>query len=88
VAIYLKEANSGASRSIDGLKLTKGLLKALQVAHSDKNTVLFDRIKSVMSLMGKGASINDVQKENKDAKILLQEVVSLALKPTKDGKLH
>lgn len=48
---------------MDSIDLIKGLLKGLQVAHQDKNTILFERIKSVISMMAKsthkGGEVND-----------------------------
>ena len=43
------------------------LLKALQVAHSDKNTILFERIKTVLTLIARGNSSaeGEAQEESK-----------------------
>lgn len=79
---------------MDSLKLIKGLLRALQVAHADKNTVLFDRVKTVLTNLARGSQFQSsgdtdaVQDEGKDRKILMTEVVGLVLKPTKDAKMH
>mgnify|MGYP000860078605 CR=1 FL=1 len=56
LAIYVKEMKrpENSSKAIDTHKLIKGLLKALQVAHQDKNTILFDRIKTVLTLIARG----------------------------------
>ena len=35
------------------IKLIRGLLKGLSSAHTDKNPILFERIKSVLALMAK-----------------------------------
>jgi hypothetical protein len=35
------------------LTLIKGLLKGLAVSHNDKNTALFDRIKTVLAAIAK-----------------------------------
>lgn len=62
IAIYVKEmkkANPAQRRSYDALKLIKQLLKALQVAHSDKNTILFERIKTVLTLIARGNSSSE-----------------------------
>lgn len=72
----------------DTLKLIKGLLKALQVAHSDNNTILFDRIKTVLTNIARGSPQDSGSSDNKDRKLLMTEVVSLVLKPTKDHKMH
>mmetsp|Transcript_18132 Transcript_18132/g.30976 ORF Transcript_18132/g.30976 Transcript_18132/m.30976 type:complete len:332 (-) Transcript_18132:50-1045(-) len=78
--------------------IIKGLLKALQVAHLDKNTILFERIKTVLTLIARGGSsqINGEGQQdeeeraelNKERKMLMTEVVALVLKPTKDQKMH
>ena len=64
ISIYIKEQKKTdtSKGQFDSLTIVQGLLKALQVAHSDKNTVLFDRIKSVISIMAKG------QQEDKEKK--------------------
>ena len=92
ISIYVKEMKKDESgATIDSLKLIKGLLKALQVAHSDKNMILFDRIKSVLTMIAKGGvqqSEDTSENANKDSKILMTEVMALVLKPTKDAKMH
>lgn len=94
ISIYVKEMRKDeTSRGFDSLRLIKGLLKALQIAHADKNTILFDRIKSVLTMIARGSaqktesSTNDAN-ANKDSKILMTEVMALVLKPTKDAKMH
>ena len=47
IAIYVQEMKN-EEKQLDSLKLIKGLLKSLQVAHADKNTILFNRIKTVL----------------------------------------
>ena len=55
LAIYVKETrNKNSEKKFDSLHLIKGLLKGLQVAHRDKNTILFDRIKTVLTLVARG----------------------------------
>ena len=59
VAIYIKEMTKkgeaqAAQKFFDSIDLIKGLLKAMQVAHTDRNMILFERIKSVISIMAKG----------------------------------
>ena len=39
---------------MDSLEIIKGLLKSLQIAHSDHNAILFERIKTVISMMARG----------------------------------
>ena len=84
ISIYVKEMNKEESgKTYDSLRLIKGLLKALQVAHADKNTILFDRIKSVLTMIAKGGvkkSRSDDEESgvaNKDSKILMTEVMAL-----------
>jgi hypothetical protein len=73
--------------------MIKGLLKGMQVAHSDNNKILFDRIKTVLTNIARGSkmAVSEEKKvdsgnkaQNKDKKILMTEVMSLVLKPTKD----
>jgi hypothetical protein len=58
ISIYIKEMTKRNEHSkdskFDSIDLIKGLLKAMQVAHADKNAILFERIKSVISIMAKG----------------------------------
>jgi len=82
---------------LDAMRIIKGLLKALQVAHADKNTVLFDRIKSVLSQIARGSgkqsqddagTQSQAKEGDKDSKLLMTEVMGLVLKPTKDKQMH
>ena len=43
------------------LKLIRGLLNALSVAHKDKHQILFDRIKSVLTIMAKQSQIQEAE---------------------------
>ena len=85
-----EESKSGSDVKFDSLKLIKGLLKALQVAHHDSNTILFDRVKTVLIGIARGGNNKSEysEQENKDSKILMTEVMALVLKPTKDQKMH
>lgn len=64
MAIYIKEMNKRGGSSEgeqhkhkhDSIKLVQGLLKAMQVAHADRNMILFERIKSVIAIMAKGST--------------------------------
>ena len=89
IAIYIKEMKKkqNQNKSFDSLNIIKGLLKALQVAHADKNTMLFDRIKSVISILAKGthaAEDNALEDEDdqelKSNKIIVTEIMNLLLK--------
>jgi len=77
VEIYIKEMkkdiHNGKSRKLDSIKIIKGLIKALQIAHQDKNTLLFDRIKSVLGIIARGSFQRESDKSNKngDVKIIL-----------------
>ena len=74
------------------IKLIRGLLKGLSVAHADKHTILFERIKSVLALMAKqsqqaptadGVTATPAGKQTDSAenKLLLSELSRLVLKP-------
>lgn len=52
LAIYVKQKGYQKD-STAHIKLIQGLLKSLSVAHQDKHTVLFDRLKTVLSAMAK-----------------------------------
>lgn len=58
IAIYIKETKkeqvAASQENLDSLDIIKGLLKGLQVAHTDRNTILFERIKTVISMMARG----------------------------------
>ena len=75
---------------LDSIRIIKGLLNALNIAHKDNNAVLFSRIKSVLSLMARGTSSHGQvsSHELKDCKLLLTEVMGLVLRPTKDRSMH
>ena len=68
IEIYIKEMKKeihyGKHIKIDSIKIIKGLIKSLQIAHQDKNTQLFDRIKSVLGIIAKGTfkKVSDSQK--------------------------
>ena len=47
LSIYVKQNASPPAET--QMKLIQGLLKALQVAHNDSHTILFERIKSVLA---------------------------------------
>lgn len=52
LSIYVKQRAFQGDSDVQ-VKLIRGLLKGLSVAHADKHTILFERIKSVLSLMAK-----------------------------------
>lgn len=87
ISIYIKEMKKVENSEVqwNSQQLIKGLLKALQVAHQDKNTILFDRIKTVLTMLSRNTQTSQINSEEiKNSKILMTEVVALVLKPTKD----
>ena len=93
----MKKASPENQAKFDSITMIKGLLKAMQVAHSDNNKILFDRIKTVLTNIARGSKMASSEEhkvdsgsksQNKDKKILMTEVMSLVLKPTKDSKMH
>jgi hypothetical protein len=95
LSIYVKQMQSEGKSSSSGTQMTliQGLLKALTVAHNDKNTTLFDRIKSVLAMIAKQSSsaqsIEESKKagEGKECKILLTEMMAMILRQHKDAGL-
>ena len=55
ISIYVKEMKKKENSKVQmqSFDLIKGLLKTLQVAHQDKHTILFDRIKTILATMAK-----------------------------------
>ena len=74
-----KKSEAKAIKSFDSIDLIKGLLKSLQLAHSDRNMILFERVKAVISMMVKGSGsheqVNDEDSEIKQNKIIMTEVM-------------
>jgi len=52
LSIYVKQRSFKGDSEVQ-IKLIRGLLKSLSVAHTDKHQILFERIKSVLALMAK-----------------------------------
>jgi len=77
LSIYVKTQTRDQSLQ---LTLIQGLLRALTVAHKDKHTILFDRIKSVLTAIAKSSvkpSDNVAMVEEKGAtgcKMLMTEL--------------
>lgn len=69
--------------------ITKGLLDAMAVAHNDKSTVLFDKIKMVIVTMAKETKgIDDNSEDSKNNKtILFTEILTKILNPKLDPKV-
>ena len=62
LSIYVKEKGYQGN-SIAQLKLIRGLLSALSVAHKDKHQILFDRIKAVLTIMAKQSQLQEGDSE-------------------------
>ena len=54
----MKKSSHEQQAKFDSITMIKGLLKALQVAHSDNNKILFDRIKTVLTNIARGNKIS------------------------------
>jgi len=102
LSIYVKQKGYSGKAAAQ-IKLIQGLLKALSVAHKDQHTILFDRIKSVLTLMAKQGSPQQVSssatnpEESKatgqesnasECKVLLTEMMSMLLRQHKDPALQ
>jgi hypothetical protein len=72
--------------SLESMEIIKGLLKGLQIAHQDRNMILFERIKTVISMMARGqqgqtkiANQTDEEEEGgvtKENKIVMTELMN------------
>ena len=96
LAIYIKETKKREQKkqALDSLDIIKGLLKGLQVAHSDHNAILFERIKTVISMMAKGQQQGQVAQSGeegdediKENKIVMTELMAQLLKQGKDQQM-
>jgi hypothetical protein len=102
LSIYVKQTQAQAKRQSaeTQMVLIQGLLKALTVAHGDKHTTLFDRIKSVLAMIAKQSSASTTHAtlstsaeeskssgEGKECKILLTEMMAMLLRQHKDAGL-
>lgn len=85
VAIYIKEMKKAQLESVtkdgeqhfESLEVIKGLLKSLQVAHSDRNMILFERVKTVISMMARGPQKKtEEQGSIKENKIVMTELMN------------
>lgn len=81
---------------MESLEVIKGLLKGLQVAHTDRNMILFERIKTVISMMARGpqqqyettaSAVNEEDDGIKENKIVMTELMSQLLKQSKDPQM-
>ena len=67
--------------------IIKGLLDAMDVAHHDKNGILFDRIKTViLSLASSSSSDKEIRSE--DLILLITEIIAKILNPRLDKKIQ
>jgi hypothetical protein len=95
VAIYIKETKKQPSNkhALESLDIIKGLLKGLQVAHSDRNIILFERIKTVISMMARGPQVISGEGEEasddsiKENKIVMTELMTQLLKNSRDQQM-
>ena len=97
LSIYVKQTQVSAKRQSAETQmiLIQGLLKGLTVAHGDKHTTLFDRIKSVLAMIARQSSSTGAQSaeeskkssEGKECKILLTEMMAMLLRQHKDAGL-
>ncbi len=79
------------------MEIIKGLLKGLQIAHQDRNMILFERIKTVISMMARGqqgqtkiANQTDEDEEGagiKENKIVMTELMNQLVKASKDQQM-
>ena len=96
LSIYVKQRGYQKDPAVQ-LKLIRGLLKALSTASTDKHTILFERIKSVLALMAKQGSqakenegeatengATEGAESSDEAGLLLSEMSRLLLKPNAD----
>ena len=87
LSIYVKEKCYQGNSTVQ-IKLIRGLLKALSVAHKDQNKILFDRTKSVLTLMAKqnqgvgqnGQSTKASEDDSESCKVLLTEMMQMLLR--------
>lgn len=89
--IYVKEMK-GNIPSEKKMIITKGLLDAMAVAHTDKSNVLFDKIKAVIITLAKetksGADGEEADESEKRHKtILFTEILAKILNPKLDSKV-
>lgn len=87
--IYVKEMK-GEIPSEKRMIITKGLLDAMAVAHHDKSTVLFDKIKTVIVTMAKETKSIEGESDENDKShktILFTEILSKILNPKLDPKV-
>lgn len=84
ISIYIRQAQVNKSK-IDFVPIIKKLIEALETAHRDENPALFERVKTVISQIGKHTQ--SVNEDEKDKKILMTEVMARMLKQG-DKKLH
>jgi hypothetical protein len=89
LAIYIKEKHYQSKPAIQ-IKLIRGLLQALSVAHRDAHKALFDRIKQILAQMAKQGvaqqeESKQVQESNlQECQVLMTEMMQMLLKQHRD----
>lgn len=77
LAIYIKESKKSSDANTNTMELIKGLLKSMQVAHQDKNLILFERVKTVIAMLTRGG--NNIEQggadQVKENKIVMTELM-------------
>lgn len=94
LSIYIKEKNSCQDPAMK-VQLIQGLLKALTVAYKDHYTILFDRIKAVLTQIAKQgtpqAQTADQQQQlaakSNECTILLTELMTMSMRHHNDQTL-
>jgi len=84
LSIYIKETHRQNQDPAMKVQLIQGLLKALSVAYKDHYTILFDRIKAVLTQIAKqGTPTQQQQSQSKSANectILLTELMTMSMR--------
>lgn len=94
LSIYIKEKHY-QSKPVFQIKLIRGLLNALSVAHRDSHSALFERIKQILSQMARQTpkgneeekSIKSNQDGLKECEVLMTEMMQMLLKQHRDPAL-
>ena len=77
LSIYIKERHYQAKPVIQ-IKLIRGLLQSLSVAHKDKHKSLFDRIKQILSQMARQGSMKSEESKQtsglSECRVLMTEM--------------
>lgn len=92
LSIYIKEKHY-QQRPVIQIKLIRGLLQSLSVAHRDGHKALFDRIKQILSQMAKqGAKAGEESKVAdgglQECQVLMTEMMQMLLKQHRDQAIQ